>query len=248
MRPKAPHSLLKLGARIKARGVREVVGVAAQRARDWVSSSEELIVLSRDVGGPAPIADGLRFKEATAADAVRYARDIGTDSVFTFRARLANDTRCFVVQADSSFVHATWMTTGAAWTREVGGYLRPPCGHAYVYESFTRAEARGRGVYPFALKAIAAWLAWNGAEVVWVAVEASNRASARAVSKAGFEPRFRITYRRSLGRLEVRASGSNEGAELLELQRPHRGRAGRFLSEKLLKRADRGSAAEQGEP
>lgn len=220
MRSKRVHSILKLGVRLKNRGLAEVAQIGVQRAREWMSSSEELIVLSRPTGGPAPVAEGLSFKEATPADGARYARDIGTDSTSTFQARLSDATRCFVVESGGRLVHATWMTTAAAWTREVAGYLRPPAGHAYVYESFTRAQVRGRGVYPFALASIAAWLAETDVHTIWVAVEASNSASARAVAKAGFEPRVAFHYQRRLGRLQVRTSNRAEQGERLELTRP----------------------------
>jgi Acetyltransferase (GNAT) family len=204
MRPRPGQSILKVLARLKARGVKEVAGVAVQRTREWIWSREELIVLSRRAGASAPPAvEGLWLKEAAASDGPRYAVDIGTDSAATFRARLSDATRCFVVESEGRFVHATWMTTAAAWTREVGAYLCPPHRHAYVYESFTRAEVRGRGVYPFALRSIAGWLAREDVETVWVAVEASNAASRHAVAKAGFEPRFEIAYRRTMGRLQV---------------------------------------------
>lgn len=213
-------SILKLVARLKARGVTEVGRVGIRRAREWVSSSEELIILSRPAGGPAPILEELSFREATAIDGDRYAADIGTDSAATFRARLSEATRCFVVESGGRFVHATWMTTAAAWAREIGAYLQPPSGHAYVYESFTRAEVRGRGVYPFALRSIAAWLTETQAHTVWVAIEASNSASARAVAKAGFEPRFTIDYQRRLGRLRVKASSRRDERDLPELMNP----------------------------
>jgi ribosomal protein S18 acetylase RimI-like enzyme len=166
------------------------------------------------------VTQGLSFRPATALDGARYARDIGTDSAATFRGRLSSATRCFVVESEGRLLHASWVTTAAAWTREIGGYLRVPRGHAYVYESYTLAEARGRGIYPFALLSIAAWLSAEQVHTVWVAVEASNQASRRAVEKAGFEPRFQIHYRRHLGRLRVTTSG--DGGDRLELAAPEK--------------------------
>lgn len=170
------------------------------------------MILARDTAPTAPAAAELVFREASAADAVAYARDIGTDSRATFTARLSDATRCFLVEADGRLVHATWMTTMAAWTREVGGYLRPPAGDAYVYESFTRADARGRGVYPFALGNIAATLHKRSIKRVWIGVESDNAPSLRAVAKAGFEPSFAISYRRSVGKLHVDAPNCRESA------------------------------------
>jgi RimJ/RimL family protein N-acetyltransferase len=79
----------------------------------------------------------------------------------------------------------------------------PPEGHAYIYESYTSPAARGRGAYPFVLLNIVSWAAASGLSKLWVAVEADNAASLRAVEKAGFAPEFQITFARSLGRLEI---------------------------------------------
>lgn len=150
-------------------------------------------------------ADGLSFRAATVDDAEAYARDIGTDSAATFRARLAEDVRCYIVEGEGKLLHSSWVTTSAAWTREIAMYLTPPEGDAYVYESFTRADARGRGIYPFALAGIVTALAEEGIRRVWVGVEATNLASQRAMDKAGFKEGFRVDFGRRLGRLWVGA-------------------------------------------
>lgn len=202
-RPGPLAAIARIANRIKARGVREVLLLAAQRVREWMSSSDELVFLIRPTGGEAPSHDSLTFAQATDDDAGKYARDVGTDSAATFRGRLSERTQCFLVYSGDQIVHATWVTTAAAWTRELRSYAVPPGGDAYVYESFTRIEARGRGAYPFALLNIASVLAGRGLKRVWVGVEAHNEPSLRAVAKAGFEESFRIRYRRRLGRLYV---------------------------------------------
>ena len=100
-------------------------------------------------------------------------------------------------------MHASWVTTGAAWTRELGRYIVPPRGDAYVYESFTRDEVRGRGIYPLALRNIAARLGVEGVTRLWVAVEKDNVPSLRSVRKGGFEPAFELPYRRRLGTVRI---------------------------------------------
>ncbi|MGH2791632.1 MAG: hypothetical protein ACRDJ0_11735 [Actinomycetota bacterium] len=203
LRPSPTHAALKILNRLRARGVGEVLALGRERVRQYISSSEELIILARSSGGPSPPANDLRFQDATAADGARYARDIGTDSAFTFAARLSDDTHCFLVSSGEKILHATWVTTRAAWTRELHGYFVVPPGDCYVYESFTRGDARGMGVYPFALKSICVWASAEELRRVWVGVEATNGPSLRAVGKAGFEPESSITFRRNVGRLEV---------------------------------------------
>lgn len=146
---------------------------------------------------------GLTFQRATDADAGLYARVIGTDAAATFRRRLTTTTECFLVFLGDDLLHASWVTTGAAWTREIDGYVVPPGGDAYVYESFTRPEARGRGVYPFALRGICEWAAGAGVTNVWVGVEEGNAPSRKAIRKAGFEPSYSMRYGRRFGRLTL---------------------------------------------
>ena len=168
-----------------------------------VWSQDRLLILERVTGGETPEMPGHVLRWATARDGERYARDIGTDSHATFGARLTPHVGCWLVEDQERIVHATWMTTDGAWTRELQRCLRPPRGHAYVYESFTRADARGRGLYPFALRAISARVAKEGIERLWVGVENRNVASLRAVTKAGFTYAFEVSYRRRLGRLAM---------------------------------------------
>ena len=194
----------KLWARRRARGTREVLDLGVGRTREVLSSKERLLFFVREAAdGPEVKAEGLMFREATPADAHVYVRDIGTDSVRTFRERLSENSRCFLVFQGDQCVHATWMTTLAAWVRELQRYFRPPEGDAYVYESFTRADARGHGVYPFALASIAAWLDARGIKRIWVGVEGENKASMKAVTKAGFSAAFEVRYARRWGRITV---------------------------------------------
>jgi ribosomal protein S18 acetylase RimI-like enzyme len=189
--------------RARSRGAAEVASLAAARAAETIFDRDKLVLLVREAGGDPPDKQGLELGWATAADGPRYARDIGSDSAETFTRRLRDDTGCFLVADAGRIVHATWATTEAAWTRELRRYIAPPEGDAYVYESYTTAGARGRGLYPLALRFIAAELAARGTRDVWVAVENRNLASLRAVSKASFEAVAEIAYRRLLGRVTV---------------------------------------------
>ena len=193
--------------RARSRGPKEVLPLGLGRARDNVKSDARLLFLLAPTqatsASRAPRATSATFREATADDADAYARDIGTDSPKTFASRLSGATRCYLVVEDSLILHATWVTTAASWVRELRRYFRPPPGEAYTYESFTRAEARGRGAYPFTLTEIRKELAREGVSRLWVGVEADNSPSIRAITKAGFEIAFEVAYRRRWGRLTV---------------------------------------------
>ena len=203
LRPSPRDAVSKTLNRLTARGPAEVLSLGLERAKGWVASADVLILYVR---GPAPLGEelpGLEFREATAADAARYARDIGTDSASSFAARLSDRTRCFLVDDGERLLHASWATTAGAWTRELRTYLVPPEGDAYIYESFTRADARGRGLYPFALRNIVGWAERSGIARLWVGVEEHNPASIRSVTKAGFEEAFRLPFARRWGRLSL---------------------------------------------
>ena len=205
VRPSSWHLTLKALARARARGPGEVLALAASRMREAVLSEGTLVIHTRDNGDDGMELPGLSLMEATPSDGARYARDIGTDSARTFASRLTESTRCFVVVEAERLVHATWMTASAAWTREIHAYVHPPKGQAYVYESFTRPEMRGRGVYPFALREICRRAAARGLSQMWVAVEADNPPSLKAVRKAGFEEIYRIDFERKLGRFILKS-------------------------------------------
>jgi ribosomal protein S18 acetylase RimI-like enzyme len=193
---------------MRARGAAEVATMVGHRLKEELWSRDVLVMFERPADLDPIAQEGLEFRVATATDADDYARDIGTDSAATFRARLSDATRCVVVVRNDRLVHASWITTAAAWTRELRRYLHPPTGDAYIYESFTAAAARGLGIYPFALRNIVALLRAEERGTAWVAVEADNAASLRAVTKAGFEEAFRIPYVRRLGVLKIgRPSG-----------------------------------------
>ena len=189
--------------RARNRGLSETASTIRSAARAWLGSESHLKLLVTPAGGEAASRGDLLFRKLTNPDAALYARDIGTDSASTFEKRLTAWTHCYAVVEQDRLLHASWVTTSRAWTNEIRGYICPPVGDAYVYESFTRAETRGRGIYPFALSSIRAALAKEGLGRVWVGVEATNAPSIRAITKAGFEEAFEFGFSRRFGRVRV---------------------------------------------
>ncbi len=207
-RPTPLAALSKTLTRARSRGPGEILSLGVGRVKEWMSSSDAIVMFVRPSENIAAEVPGLNFRRARPDDGPRYARDIGTDSATTFATRLSDRTHCFVVEADDRLVHASWVTTAAAWTRELRAYLVPPMRDGYIYESFTRPDARGRGIYPFALRHIVTWGRTADVERLWVGVEEHNDPSIRAITKAGFREAFRLPYERKLGRLTVgHASG-----------------------------------------
>ncbi|MDQ3645501.1 MAG: GNAT family N-acetyltransferase [Actinomycetota bacterium] len=180
--------------------------------RAWVGSGDTLIVLSKRPGTAPPPPERTTVEAARPADAGTYERDIGTDTARTFASRLSDTSRCFLVRDGQTIVHATWLSTEPTWVGELGRYFVPPPSAAYVYESYTRPEARGRGIYPRALGAIEGILDQEGIAEMWIGVTKGNHSSLRAITKAGFSPRWEVPYLRRWGRTDV---GLPVGAERL---------------------------------
>lgn len=223
-RPTFTQGVSKTLNRAQRRGWHEVIGLGAARARDWVASSDTLVMFTRAAGGSFHATEEFHFRETHRADGEAYGLWIGTDSAATFTSRLSDTTRCFVVTSEEKFMHASWVTTSSAWTRELKRYLAPPPGDAYIFESYTRDEVRGRGVYPMALQNIAARLGEEGINRLWVAVEQHNSPSLKAVAKGGFERAFEIPFARRFGTVRIGApSGPLASAALPFLSvTPHR--------------------------
>ena len=131
---------------------------------------------------------------ATTGDTDVHAELLGGDPSPPLADRLSDANRCYLALEEGCALHATWCSTTATWTEELQTYLAPPSGDAYIYESFTRADARGRGVYPMVLRSIAALLHREGIRRLWVGVEETNLASVRAIRKGGFEDAFAISF------------------------------------------------------
>lgn len=214
-RPGPLDLLSKTTTRLRARGTAELMALARDRARETVTSHGCLVILQRATGGRDDARGDMILRRSAPADGARYARDIGTDSAATFAKRLTARTWCYVVEGEEGrLLHATWCTIAGAWTREIAACLVPPAGSAYVYESFTRSDARGKGVYPFALGGIAADLAAAGISRVWVGVEADNLPSLRAVAKAGFEAAAQMSFERRWGRVRVASDTAPDGLRI----------------------------------
>jgi GNAT superfamily N-acetyltransferase len=113
------------------------------------------------------------------------------------------DASCWIADEGGRLVHASWVATQAAWVGEAARCFIVPPGDAYIYESFTRPEMRGRGVYPAVLTTISQTLGERGTGVLWIAAETTNHASLRAIHKAGFVHSFEVSVRRRGGRVDV---------------------------------------------
>ncbi|HEX2240625.1 MAG TPA: hypothetical protein VHJ82_05740 [Actinomycetota bacterium] len=160
----------------------------------------EITFWSRSGGSQAPVRNDVTWRPATAEDASDYARDIGTDSPTTFTARLRSGQACYLVVEGPRLLHATWASSEPVWMAETRRFVAPPRDDVYLFESFTRSEARGRGLFSFAVESISAA---SPGRKVWIAALDTNVASVRAIQRAGFAPAFRVRALRRLGFLRL---------------------------------------------
>jgi GNAT superfamily N-acetyltransferase len=201
-RPGSSATLRRYATRIRRRGPLEVATEVAGAIRASISSRGRLRFLTRGTQPSGAGLPDLTMRRAGAADADRYARHVGTHSPHTFRRRLGPGTNCYLVLDDQQILHASWVTTAGAWVGELRMYFVVPRASAYVYESFTSPDARGRGIYPAMLRYIASDAAPRAKEL-WIGVGEDNDSSVRAISKGGFVPAFDVAFSRRLGRVRV---------------------------------------------
>ena len=218
-RPTPLETLSKTLARLRHRGPAEVATTIRSQLSAALASDGSIRLMIRTATGGAREQPPLEFRRADASDGEAYARDIATDSAWSFGRRLTSHTWCYLVLEGPRILHASWTTTRSAWTSELHAYICPPAGDAYVYESFTRPDARGRGIYPFALHHLSADLAERGVRQIWVGVEPENLASVRAITKAGFEEALDLPFERRFFRVR-----------LLEARGPQAARAGELVA------------------
>ena len=167
---------------------------SATRSRQLDLPVPRLSILTRPTAPGLPDLGTLSVRRATPDDAAGFARDIGTCDANGFRARLSKANRCYLALEGKRILHSSWCARGATWTQELRTYLAPPPDAAYIYESLTVPEARGRGIYPMVLQTISADLHDEGVGQMWIGVEEANEASVRAIRKAGFDHAYSIAF------------------------------------------------------
>jgi len=130
--------------------------------------------------------------------------------------RWAQGDVCYIAWRDTECVHYSWVSRVNSPVDEVHGILRVAAGEAYIYSCFTSGEHRGLGIFPAVLSLIEGELFASGVQRVWIAVEAENVASAKAIRRAGFLPAGTVSYRR-VGSSVKRSVRREPGAPPFEL-------------------------------
>lgn len=119
-------------------------------------------------------------------DDTRLAQAIGVIAgEVAARRRAAN--RMYRARIDGMLVGYGWVARGPVEIQEVRLRFTLPVGHRYIWHCVTLAPWRGRGIYPRLLQAM---MHAEGvrATTFWIGHAPGNRASARGMRTAGFQP------------------------------------------------------------
>jgi len=103
---------------------------------------------------------------------------------------------CYAAYVNGTCVHTSWVTRVGAPLGEVHQWLELDANEAYIYDCYTDGNYRGKRIFPAVLSSILQTLFADGVARVWIAAEAQNHSSARAILTAGFGEAGRIEYRK----------------------------------------------------
>lgn len=179
-------------------GLRQVAGKAAWRARQWAWSESPWLVYHLDTSSPGrepalPLTERLLGFEDLL--------NLGYYKAMSFpeavRRRLESGAVCRGFFTGSELANVAWTSRGYLEI-EPGLILRDPsC--AAVFDCYTLPEHRLKGIYTDTLIRMIRAARDDGARRVLIAVDPQNRASIRAIERAGFKPYRRILNRCRFG-------------------------------------------------
>ena len=106
-------------------------------------------------------------------------------------------TSAFGVFVDGELGHISWAYTAEEYKREPYERFRLDAGEAEIVNCFTADAYRGKGLYPYAVRLIAAQLLSRGFERVFMNIEPGNEASRRGILKAGLKSYAQVLHLRS---------------------------------------------------
>jgi len=130
--------------------------------------------------------------------------------------RLARGCRCFGVSRDGEFAGYGWLSTASEWIGELELEINPARGEAYIWNCFTLAPHRRRGVLRALLAGIRARAQADGIKRVWIGSVAVP--AERAFGPSGFKPAlaFDVVAGTRLRLMRVRPSPDADTALVLD--------------------------------
>jgi hypothetical protein len=143
-----------------------------------------------------------------ASTAMRYEDDFETLEYLKRAAPRLKEARCrgfAIMSADGSAAHILWAAPYEAFAMaELNTVLRAPSpSSTMIFDCWTPAELRGRGLYTKAIGSLAQQLSSEGADA-WIFSAVDNVASTAGIQNAGFALQFSMERKRVFGWARVR--------------------------------------------
>lgn len=156
-------------------------------------SRERYIVYRFDPRNTPSLTADLDVEFSTAPDAIetilrdRASYNVESKHEKIFRNALAEGETCFTAWSNGALAFYGWVQFRE---RRPGGWmrLRLPPSSAFIYRCFTRAEFRGKKIYPAAISNLLPDLAANGIHNVFIDHATNNVPSAKGISRLGATP------------------------------------------------------------
>lgn len=101
-------------------------------------------------------------------------------------SRFLHGNICSCLLHQKKAVSHCWIAFDEEWIEEIEMKFKPKDGEAYLFDAFTLPEYRGKNLFPIVLCNTLSYLKAKGYHRVLIFALNSNRASIKAIQKAGF--------------------------------------------------------------
>jgi RimJ/RimL family protein N-acetyltransferase len=194
---------------LRRKGARAAVHGVVSRFSRWIYRREEHVWYRLSVcpGRDAfELPEGVRMTRATVGEVDRVT-ELGQDGRTARGYHAAGNDLWLTLEGDAALFACWTFHRQAPVFAAPGGWMELPAHTVCLEDSVTSPAARGRGIAPASWSAIAEVLAADGVDSMITKVETENRASRRAVEKAGFETIgvMRLTRRAGRNRTVLQA-------------------------------------------
>ncbi len=126
-----------------------------------------------------------------------------------YRDRLRSGHELLVGALHGEVVFSAWLVDTVLRVDELHWYWHVQRDDVVIYDVITAPRARGKGIYPAALRFVRALAADRGLRRCWIYAEQGNTASRRGIQKAGFT-RYRTRYALQVGKAVLRPNTMSE--------------------------------------
>jgi len=142
----------------------------------------------------APLQQSLSFSNLAEDEIEEYCRFCPDTSAAEVKRRLAEGQLCFVLRLKGEIVHGVWATTGRAYVDYLSSEFNLRQDVAYIYDSFSSPEYRGRGLPLIRFRCMLPRLRAMGCRRVIAAIFPENKGGIRPPLKAGYRYYGTIGY------------------------------------------------------